>query len=61
MAAVLSGFVGYYKHITYNDDAMINVMKLLRDVAGAKPVYAFVDEARRDARRVRLKKASSAF
>ena len=39
---------GYYKHITYNDDAMIGVMKLLRDVAGAQPVYAFVDEAHRD-------------
>lgn len=38
---------GYYKHITYNDDAMIGVMSLLRDVAGAKPIYAFVDEARR--------------
>src|SRR5215204_1735761 len=38
---------GYYKHITYNDDAMIGVMKLLRDVAAAKPVYAFVDEAHR--------------
>jgi PelA/Pel-15E family pectate lyase len=38
---------GYYKHITYNDDAMIGVLKLLRDVADAKPVYAFVDEARR--------------
>lgn len=38
---------GYYKHITYNDDAMIGVMKLLRDVADAKPVYAFVDETRR--------------
>ena len=38
----------YYKHITYNDDAMIGVMKLLRDVAAAKPVYAFVDEARRE-------------
>jgi len=38
---------GYYKHITYNDDAMIGVMKLLRDVADAKPVYTFVDEARR--------------
>jgi PelA/Pel-15E family pectate lyase len=38
---------GYYKHITYNDDAMIGVMKLLRDVAAAKPAYAFVDEARR--------------
>jgi PelA/Pel-15E family pectate lyase len=39
---------GYYKHITYNDDAMIGVMKLLRDVAARKPNYAFVDETRRD-------------
>ncbi|HEV8428844.1 MAG TPA: pectate lyase [Pyrinomonadaceae bacterium] len=38
---------GYYKHITYNDDAMIGVLKLLRDVAAAKPNYTFVDEARR--------------
>lgn len=38
---------GYYKHITFNDNAMINVMKFLRDVAEAKPAYAFVDEARR--------------
>jgi PelA/Pel-15E family pectate lyase len=43
---------GYYKHITFNDDAMVGVMKLLRDVAAAKPAYAFVDEARRaDARK----------
>jgi len=38
---------GYYKHITFNDNAMIGVMKLLRDVAAKKPAYAFVDEARR--------------
>ena len=38
---------GYYKHITFNDNAMMGVMKLLRDVAAAKPAYAFVDEARR--------------
>jgi PelA/Pel-15E family pectate lyase len=38
---------GYYKHITFNDDAMIGVMKLLRDVAAGRPAYAFVDEARR--------------
>ena len=38
---------GYYKRITYNDGAMIGVMKLLRDVTDAKPAYAFVDEARR--------------
>ena len=38
---------GYYKHITFNDNAMLGVMKLLRDVAAKKPAYAFVDEARR--------------
>ena len=38
---------GYYKHITFNDNAMINVMKLLRDVAASKPPYEFVDDARR--------------
>lgn len=38
---------GHYKHITYNDDAMIGVMKLLRDVAAGNPNYAFVDDARR--------------
>jgi len=38
---------GYHKHITFNDDAMIGVMKLLRDVAAAKSPYSFVDETRR--------------
>jgi PelA/Pel-15E family pectate lyase len=38
---------GYYTHITLNDDAMINVMRLLRDVAQKKSNYLFVDEARR--------------
>lgn len=38
---------GYQKHITFNDGAMIGVMKVLRDVAAAKRQYAFVDEARR--------------
>jgi len=37
---------GYYQHITFNDDAMIGVMRLLRDVAQRKPDYSFVDEAR---------------
>ncbi len=37
---------GYYKHITFNDDAMIRVMLLLRDVARQDTAYAFVDEAR---------------
>lgn len=38
---------GYYSRITFNDNAMINVMSLLRDVAGKKPDYAFVSEAYR--------------
>jgi len=38
---------GYYDHITFNDDAMIGVMKLLRDIAQKKSTYAFVDEDRR--------------
>jgi PelA/Pel-15E family pectate lyase len=38
---------GYYKHITFNDDAMIGVLKLLQDIARKKTAFAFVDEARR--------------
>jgi PelA/Pel-15E family pectate lyase len=33
---------GYWSHITYNDDAMIGVMKLLHEIAAAKPDYAFL-------------------
>ncbi len=38
---------GYYTHITYNDGAMIGVMKLLNDIARKKSNYTFVDEDRR--------------
>ena len=38
---------GYFKHITFNDGAMIGVMRLLRDVAAAKSGYEFVDKDRR--------------
>ena len=38
---------GYFTHITYNDDAMINVMEELRDIAAGKAPYVFVDEPRR--------------
>src|SRR5262249_34155115 len=38
---------GYYTHITFNDDAMIGVMELLRDAAAGKEPFAFVDAARR--------------
>lgn len=38
---------GYYTHITYNDDAMVGVLRLLRALAHGEAVYSFVDEARR--------------
>jgi PelA/Pel-15E family pectate lyase len=38
---------GYYSHITYNDNAMIGVLRLLRDISRKRPDYAFVDEDRR--------------
>ncbi len=38
---------GYYSHITYNDDAMVNVLTILRNVAAGKAPYEFVDQARR--------------
>ena len=38
---------GYYSHITYNDNAMVNVLTILRDVAAGGPPYTFVDAVRR--------------
>jgi PelA/Pel-15E family pectate lyase len=38
---------GYYSHITYNDNAMVGVLRLLRDISRKRPDYAFVDEDRR--------------
>ena len=38
---------GYYSRITFNDGAMIGVLKIFRDVARQKSADAFVDEARR--------------
>jgi PelA/Pel-15E family pectate lyase len=38
---------GYRMHITFNDNAMVNVMSLLRDVAKGNEPYAFVDVDRR--------------
>ncbi|MBD7912252.1 MULTISPECIES: pectate lyase [Clostridium] len=34
---------GYHTHITYNDDAMVNVMFLLDDVSNRKGDFSFVD------------------
>ena len=38
---------GYYAHITFNDDAMIGVLKLFREVAKKDEDFKFVDEERR--------------
>jgi PelA/Pel-15E family pectate lyase len=47
---------GYYSHITFNDGAMIGVLKLLRDIAQEKAVYGFVDANRRNQVRDALQK-----
>ena len=38
---------GYYTHITFNDGAMIDTMTVLRDLAAARPAYAWANAARR--------------
>jgi PelA/Pel-15E family pectate lyase len=38
---------GYYSHITFNDDAMIGVLRVLRDIARKANEYEFVDDERR--------------
>src|SRR5262249_50843368 len=40
----------YPRYVTFNDGTMVNLMELLRDVAGADD-FAFVDAARRGAAR----------
>lgn len=37
----------YSRYVTFNDNAMINVLKLLHDIAKKKEDYLFVDEGRR--------------
>lgn len=39
---------GYYQHITFNDNAMINVMNLLKQISKAQAPYGFVDKQHRD-------------
>ena len=38
---------GYYTRITYNDNAMVNVLEFLRDAARGEPPYSFVNADRR--------------
>ncbi len=35
---------GYYSRVTFNDGAMIGVMRVLNDIANAKPPFEFVDD-----------------
>jgi PelA/Pel-15E family pectate lyase len=39
---------GYYTHISFNDDAMIGAMRVLRDASASKQPYEFVDVDLRD-------------
>jgi PelA/Pel-15E family pectate lyase len=48
---------GYYSHFTFNDDAMVNVMTLLRDVAAGKnTTFEFVDAERSERARRAVEK-----
>lgn len=40
---------GYWSRITFNDDAMVRVLRLLRDSASGREPFAFVDPQRRAA------------
>src|SRR5437667_3738378 len=40
---------GYWSHITYNDDAMVGVMELLRDIAAQRADVAFLNDDERAA------------
>ena len=37
----------YFLHITFNDEAMVSVLRLLQRIGGDNPAYAFVDPDRR--------------
>ncbi len=47
---------GYRKYITFNDGAMIGVMKVLHRIVENEPQYAFVDDALREKVRVAFEK-----
>lgn len=46
----------YGRHITYNDDAMIGVMRVLRDVAEAKADFAWLSDSERSQAQAALAK-----
>ncbi len=47
---------GYARHITYNDNAMINVMKLLRDIYECEPLYWYVPQELREKAKIAFDK-----
>jgi PelA/Pel-15E family pectate lyase len=47
---------GYYSHITFNDNAMIRVMTLLRDVSLGEGVFSFVDDDHKKATSIAVQK-----
>lgn len=47
---------GYYTHITYNDNAMVNVMTMLRDIYEGKEPYAYVPDTLRQRARAAFDK-----
>lgn len=48
---------GYYTHITYNDDAMINVMKIMRDASLGKAPFAFFPDSVKQKAKIALDKS----
>lgn len=43
---------GYYTHITFNDDAMVKVLEVLKAVGEGSEPFSWVDDARREKARV---------
>lgn len=49
---------GYSSRITYNDDAMVRVLSVLRDAAAGRAPYGFVDNPRRAAAAAAVKRGT---
>lgn len=47
----------YSRHITFNDNAMVNALAVLEDVAAANSPFAFVDTSRRERARAAVRRA----
>lgn len=50
---------GYYTHVTYNDDAMVNVLKLMRDAVKGKAPFGFLPDSIKAAAKTSLDKGIS--